>query len=76
MSVLKAYIVSKPDGIGLAEYYLKTEADKFIADLEESHKKEVEQLLMEIVELKNAQRWRKVSEEKPAKRQFDLKEEK
>ena len=32
--------------------YLKSEADKFIADLEESHKKEVEQLLMEIVGLK------------------------
>ena len=32
--------------------YLKSEADKFIADLEDSHKKEVEQLLMEIVGLK------------------------
>lgn len=32
--------------------YLKSEADKVIADLEESHKKEVEQLLMEIVKLK------------------------
>lgn len=32
--------------------YLKSEADKFIADLEESHKMEVEQLLMEIAELK------------------------
>ena len=32
--------------------YLKSEADKVIADLEESHKKEVEQLLMEIVGLK------------------------
>lgn len=29
-----------------------SEADKMIADLEESHKKEVEQLLMEIVKLK------------------------
>ena len=36
----------------LAQIYLKSEADKVIADLEESHKKEVEQLLMEIVELK------------------------
>lgn len=36
----------------LAQVYLKTEADKVIADLEESHKMEVEQLLMEIVELK------------------------
>lgn len=32
--------------------YLKREADKFITDLEESHKMEVEQLLMEIVKLK------------------------
>ena len=32
--------------------YLKSEADKYIADLEESHKMEVEQLLMEIVGLK------------------------
>lgn len=32
--------------------YLKSEADKVIADLEESHKMEVEQLLMETVELK------------------------
>jgi chromosome condensin MukBEF ATPase and DNA-binding subunit MukB len=34
------------------EYYPKSEVDKVIADLEESHKMEVEQLLMEIVELK------------------------
>lgn len=33
-------------------YYRKSEADKVIADLEEGHKKEVEQLLMEIVGLK------------------------
>ena len=33
------------------EFYLKSEADKVIAELEESHKKEVEQLLMEIVKL-------------------------
>ena len=33
-------------------FYIKSEADKFIADLEESHKKEVEQLLMEIAGLK------------------------
>ena len=32
--------------------YRKSEADKFISDLEESHKMEVEQLLMEIAELK------------------------
>lgn len=34
-----------------AEFYLKYEADKVIADLEESHKKEVEQLLMKIAGL-------------------------
>lgn len=33
-------------------YYRKSEADKVIEELEESHKMEVEQLLMEIVELK------------------------
>lgn len=32
--------------------YLKSDVDKVIADLKESHKKEVEQLLMEIVRLK------------------------
>lgn len=35
-----------------AQVYLKSEADKVIADLEESHKMEVEQLLIEIVKLK------------------------
>ena len=35
------------------KFYLKSEADKFISDLEESHKKEVGQLLMEIMELKD-----------------------
>lgn len=34
------------------EFYLKSEADKVIDELEESHKKEVEQLLIEIVKLK------------------------
>ena len=34
------------------EAYKKSEADKVIADLEESHKKEVGQLLIEIAELK------------------------
>lgn len=48
-----------------AQVYLKSEADKVIADLEESHKKEVEQLLMEIVKLKEERRWRKCSEELP-----------
>ena len=32
--------------------YLKSDVDKVIADLEESHKMEVEQLLMEISKLK------------------------
>ena len=40
------------DGSGLTWGYDKSEADNFIADLEESHKKEVEQLLMEIAGLK------------------------
>lgn len=35
-----------------AQVYLKSETDKVIADLEESHKMEVGQLLIEIVELK------------------------
>ena len=34
-----------------AQVYLKSEADKVIADLEESHKMEVEQLLMKIAGL-------------------------
>lgn len=46
-------------------FYLKSEVDKEIAELEESHKKEVGQLLMEIVELKDKRRWRKFPEEKP-----------
>lgn len=52
MTELKAYIAPTPDGTGLADYYLKSEADKVTAELEESHKMEVEQLLMEIVKLK------------------------
>lgn len=36
----------------ICEVYDKSEADKVIDELEESHKKEVEQLLIEIVELK------------------------
>ena len=48
---MKAYIAPTPDGTGLADYYLKSEADKVIADLEESHKMEVEQLLMKIAGL-------------------------
>ena len=59
MSELKEVFAYQPDEIeslvGKANgnsYYLKSEADKFIADLEESHKKEVGQLLMEIVKLR------------------------
>lgn len=48
-----------------SQVYLKSEADKVIADLEESHKREVGQLLMEIVELKKERRWRKFPDEKP-----------
>lgn len=48
MSELKAYYpYANRDG-----FYHKSEVDKFITDLEESHKMEVEQLLMEIVKLK------------------------
>lgn len=48
-----------------AQIYLKQDVDKLIADLEESHKKEVGQLLIEIIELKKERRWRKFPEEKP-----------
>ena len=51
--------------IDCTRVYIKSEADKVIADLEESHKKEVGQLLMEIVELKEERRWRKFPDEKP-----------
>ena len=48
--VYEAYTKTGDDDA--AQVYLKSEADKFIADLEESHKMEVKQLLMEIVGLK------------------------
>ena len=48
--VYEAYTKTGDDDA--AQVYLKSEADKAIADLEESHKMEVEQLLMEITELK------------------------
>ena len=35
MSELKAYIAPTPDGTGLADYYLKSEADKVIAELKD-----------------------------------------
>ena len=41
------------DGSGLTWGYDKREADKVIAELEESHKKEIGQLLMEIAEQKS-----------------------
>lgn len=48
MSELKAYYpYANRDG-----FYHKSEVDKVIADLEESHKKEVYQLLIEIVKLR------------------------
>ena len=52
MSELKVYHCNEWHN-EYTEFYLKSEADKVIADLEESHKKEVEQLLMEIVKLKD-----------------------
>lgn len=36
-----------------SEVYIKSEADKVIAELEESHKKEVEQLMIETKRLEN-----------------------
>ena len=48
--VYEAYTKTGDDDA--AQVYLKSEADKVIADLEESHKMEVEQLLMEILGLK------------------------
>ena len=56
MSELKAYTYDDMlDGAADVdvEYYPKSEADKVIADLEESHKKEVEQLLIKIAEQKS-----------------------
>ena len=47
MNKLKPYIGPHPTDNTLTEYYLKSEADKYIDSL------------------KDAQRWRKVSEEKP-----------
>ena len=74
MSELKAYRFWGqdevwPDANLGSDYYLKSEADKVIADLEESHKKEVGQLLIEIAKLKEERRWRKFPDEKPKKGQ-------
>lgn len=53
MNELKAFNMPRYAGeFTIHEVYLKSEADKVIADLEESHKMEVEQLLIEIAELK------------------------
>lgn len=68
MSELKAFEINGKTLFGrtyVKKAYLKSEADAYIAELEEKHKMEVEQLLIEIAELKEAQRWRKFSEEKP-----------
>ena len=51
MSELNTYYIPTRSGNSCL-CYLKSDADKFISDLEESHKMEVEQLLMEIAELK------------------------
>lgn len=48
--VYEAYTKTGDDDA--AQVYIKSEADKVIEYLDESHKKEVGQLLMEIVELK------------------------
>ncbi len=50
MTVIDAYQLECNDNDLV---YLKSEADKVISDLEESHKNEVGQLLIEIAELKN-----------------------
>ena len=49
--VYEAYTKTGDDDA--AQVYLKSEADKVIADLEESHKREVGQLLIEIAEQKS-----------------------
>lgn len=51
VDVYDSYYAENPFG-ERSQVYLKSEADKVIAELEESHKMEVEQLLIEIVKLK------------------------
>lgn len=51
MSELNTYYIPTRSGNSCL-CYLKSDADKFISDLEERHKKEVGQLLMEISKLK------------------------
>ena len=68
MSELKAetiYFQHESGESYAVEFYPKSEADKVIAELKESHKMEVEQLLMEIAELEEERRWRKFPDEKP-----------
>ena len=50
MSELNTYYIPTRSG-NSCSCYLKSDADKFISDLEESHKKEVGQLLMKIAGL-------------------------
>lgn len=57
--------LSEDGKVSCTKLYIKSEVDEVIADLEESHKKEVGQLLMEIVGLKEERRWRKFPDEKP-----------
>jgi hypothetical protein len=54
MSELKAYIGPTPDEKGLSDYYLKSEADKVIAELKEKHKTEVKQFLCLIRDINRA----------------------
>ena len=51
MSELKAETIVPQGTTVTLQMYPKAETDKVIAELEESHKKEVEQLLIEIAEL-------------------------
>ena len=44
MSELKAYIAPTADGTGLADYYLKSEADKVIAELKSDYKEACDRL--------------------------------
>lgn len=48
--------LAEDGNIDCTRVYIKQDVDKVIEELEESHKMEVEQLLMEIVELKSGNR--------------------
>ena len=59
MSELKAYIAPTPDGTGLADYYLKSEADKVIAEKDE----EITELKVKLkVQTSNAEKARKLND--------------